>query len=606
MPRFLLVLTFAALSMPLAAAPVLLPDASANPALFDLPVGAVARLALPGGRSFDVEVEAPLRHASGNVSFRGRIAAAGVDGYTVTITRNPAGFVFGTLFTPAGEFRLAPKLARVTPVRGVQRRDTVAHFPTARGDAVLPSAKSHTETSEFNLLIRYDFSVRGAMDEAAWETYLDNLMATTNAAYANSGTRVRFERVADQPDTTTRTSVDNEDALTEFRSANAEEWRYDLGAHFVTLLRPHRAGDTCGAAHIPACGDDAACYGEELGYSVVAVGPECSGLALAHQLGHNLGAAHEPAEGQDGAYPYAHAHIAGTASTVMAFNTPAANLVAQFSDPTVSTCGGAACGVDEVSDNVRTILQTRHHAPRWFTDRSLEIVSAPEQVLSGDDFTLAFEWFGVIGTRFDIELYRDGTLEATLADGQAMLSGVRSVQIPEDLPPAAYTVRVTSMNEPSLHDEAPLTVVAPPEMSEVAFTTEQVVATGSSASITVHRTGSLEGEASVEYTPLGGAATVGVNYAPFGGTLNWAAGDGSAKTITVTGLHAAESGNDLAIIVVLRNPTGDAEVGDLGTASIIIPGRAGEAGGGGGGAFGWAALLSLLLLRGARRQAARV
>ena len=484
-------------------------------------------------------------------------------------------------------------------------RDTITHYPAGRGEAVVPTEKAHAGTSVFNVLVRYKPDVRGVMDDAAWDAYLADLLDATNAAYADSGTKVRFEFVADQPDTSTPAFLDNLEALDAFRSANTEKWRYDLDAHFVTLLRPHSTGDTCGAAHVPACGDDAACYGEELAYSVVAVGPECSELALAHQLGHNLGAAHEPADGQDGAYPWSHAHIAGAVSTVMAFDTPAANIVAQFSDPTVSTCGGAPCGVDDESDNVRTILQTRHQPPRWFTDRSLEILSNPFEVLPGDSFTLAFDWFGVIGARFDIELFLDGTLAQTLVDGQAVISGVRSIQLSEELAPGEYSLRVTSVNEPSLSDEVLLTVVAPPELSEVAFTTERVVADGSSASITVHRTGSLEGEASIDYLPLGGAATVGLNYDPFGGTFTWGPGDGSAKTITVTGLRAAQSGNDLAIVIVLRNPSGDAEVGNPASANIIIPGRVGEEGGGGGGAFGWAALFALLLARGLRGRFAR-
>ena len=484
-------------------------------------------------------------------------------------------------------------------------RDTIIHYPAGRGETVAPAAKAHAETSVFKLLVRYKHEVRGTMDDAAWDAYLAGLLATTNAAYANSGAKVQFEIAADQPDSSTRAFLDNLQALEEFRNANAEEWRYDLGAHFVTLLRPHVSGDTCGTAFVPACGDDAACYGEELGYSVVAIGPECSGLALAHQLGHNLGAAHEPADGQDGAYPYSHAHITGGASTVMSYNTTAASIIAQFSDPNVSTCGGAACGVAEVSDNVRTILQTRHHAPRWFTARSLTITDAPTQALPGDDFTLSFEWFGVIGATFDVELFRDGTLVETLVDSQAVMSGVRSIQLPEDLAPAEYRLRVTSVNEPSLSDEEPLTIVAPPEVSEIAFTTDRVVASGSTVTVTVQRTGPLDEAVSVEYTPLGGAATVGINYDSFGGTLNWAAGDGSAKTITVTGLRAAQSGNDLAIIIVLRNPSGNAAVGELASASVIIPGRVGEEGGGGGGALGWAALFALLLLRGARGRLAR-
>ena len=60
-----------------------------------------------------------------------------------------------------------------------------------------------------------------------------------------------------------------------------------------------------------------------------------------------------------------------------------------------------------------------------------------------------------------------------------------------------------------------------------------VAASAASAVVTVNRLGTSQGEASVSYTTVNGTATAGADYVSTSGTLTWADGDSTARTIVV-------------------------------------------------------------------------
>ena len=67
------------------------------------------------------------------------------------------------------------------------------------------------------------------------------------------------------------------------------------------------------------------------------------------------------------------------------------------------------------------------------------------------------------------------------------------------------------------------------------FATNYTVSeTGVQVTISVTRTGGTSGAASVHYATVNGSATPGQDYTAKSGTLSWAAGDGAAKTFTVS------------------------------------------------------------------------
>lgn len=604
-PTQIAVVLFLALAIaPAFATPIFESPGVFNPAVLKLPAGASTRLTLPDGAEFDVLVEPRKQHASGNVTWRGRITGVERDGHVVIITGSEEAGLFGTLLTPSGEFRLSPgagawnevSWAKSTPVAPLVP-DAFPGAPRRAGFTTVVQ-KDHAATTELNVLVRYTENTRGTMTTAQWTAYLDNLFATANEAFVQSGTMIELKLAAHQlmPVNTTLTNEAALDALSS--SSGTEDWRFTLGAHFVTLLRAYQPSHgSCGAARLPVCGDDAQCYDEEYGYSVVSVGPSCSDLMFAHQIAHNLGAAHEPGLGQTGTYAYAHAHLLDdNEGTVMAWSG-ADTLVARFSDPALD-CGGEPCGVDGVSDNARTLEQTRHYITRWFTDQSMAFVDPPGELTRDASTDIEFDWFGVLGTRFDIGLYRNGTLVATLATDESIPTGVKSVHIPASLNAGpGYTLRVTASNLPAVSAETPVSLGDLAPASIFSFASPQVTASGGTATLTVQRTGVTSVAAEVDYATMGGSAHSGINYAPTSGTLTWAAGDTSPRTITITNIRAAESGNAVSILVVLDNPSDGARLGTPAIGEVVIPGKAG--GGGGGGTFGvgtLALLLSLLWL----------
>ncbi len=600
--NIIVVLTVALATTPAFAVPIFESPNAINPAVFDLPEGAVTRLTLPDGATYDVVVQPRKQHASGNVTWRGRITGAGRDGYVVMLTGNESAGVFGTLLTPQGEFHLSPgdgawnavAWAKTAPVT----QALVDTRPSAqrRTGPMRAIEKDHTDPTVLNVLVRYTEDTRAGMTSAEWTAYLDNLFATANEAFVESGTMIELNLVAHQL-TQISDSVDNETALNFLQlPSDTEDWRYSLDAHFVTLLRPYQTSHgSCGAARLPVCGDDAQCYDEAFGYSVVSVGDECSDLMLAHQIGHNLGAAHEPGEGQSGTYAYAHAHLLDDdEGTVMAW-AGADTLVARFSDPALD-CDGEPCGVNGVSDNARTLEQTRHYIARWLTDQSIEFIDPPTEFTRDATADIAFDWFGVLGTHFDIGLYRNGTRVAALATDESMPTGEMTVHIPASLDAGpGYQLRVSSANLPDVFVETPVSLGDLAPASIFSFSSPQITASGATATLTVQRTGLTNVAVEVDYATMGGSAHSGVNYTPVSGTLTWAAGDTTPRTITITNIRAAESGNAVSILVVLNNPSDGARLGTPAIGEVVIPGKAGG-GSGGGGAFGIGALVVLLSL----------
>jgi hypothetical protein len=99
---------------------------------------------------------------------------------------------------------------------------------------------------------------------------------------------------------------------------------------------------------------------------------------------------------------------------------------------------------------------------------------------------------------------------------------------------------------------------------------------GGTATITVTRTGGSLGAASVQFSnPAGGTATggasctAGVDYVTPSGTLNWADGDGTSKTFTVTICNDNTFEGNETVNLSLSNVTG-ATLGSQTTATLTI------------------------------------
>ena len=118
----------------------------------------------------------------------------------------------------------------------------------------------------------------------------------------------------------------------------------------------------------------------------------------------------------------------------------------------------------------------------------------------------------------------------------------------------------------------------------------------------VSRSGEAGGAVSVDFATSSGSATAGSDFASASGTLTWADGDTSVKTITVNTQNDTTDESDETFTVTLSNPTGGAALGANSQATVTIvdddtpaaaPPPEPSSGSSGGGSMGF---LSLLLL----------
>ncbi len=94
--------------------------------------------------------------------------------------------------------------------------------------------------------------------------------------------------------------------------------------------------------------------------------------------------------------------------------------------------------------------------------------------------------------------------------------------------------------------------------------------TAGTASIRVQRNGGSAGAVSVDYATSDGTATAGVDYAPASGTLAWAAGDVSERTLLVSLLDDVLAESAETITLTLSNSSGGATLDGVGSTDFTI------------------------------------
>jgi len=95
-----------------------------------------------------------------------------------------------------------------------------------------------------------------------------------------------------------------------------------------------------------------------------------------------------------------------------------------------------------------------------------------------------------------------------------------------------------------------------------------------SVALTVLRVGSADAAVSVDYSTVDGTAIAGNDYTATSGTLQWAAGDSSSKTIVVQVSSATLFTGNKSFTVALTDPSATAQIASPDTAVVIISGNA--------------------------------
>jgi uncharacterized delta-60 repeat protein len=128
------------------------------------------------------------------------------------------------------------------------------------------------------------------------------------------------------------------------------------------------------------------------------------------------------------------------------------------------------------------------------------------------------------------------------------------------LDPAATDTVVTIFD-----DDLPL---IPGTLSVIGPTAVDEFATG--VTYNISRSGGVDGNVTVDYATVAGTATEGADYGARGGTLSWASGDGSPRSVTVPIVNDTVDEPNETFALSLSNPTGGATLGTASAATLIV------------------------------------
>jgi hypothetical protein len=344
---------------------------------------------LPDGRHYPVALESQRFDPGGQWTVVGRVQTR-IGAQAMVLTFGPDA-VFGVLPRPDGS------LLQITTTRGKTgiadaggllppgSKGTLATEPDyliasthGTGNQAVPAPaldaqplddSSDVEIAVLGLYTDDLVQLRGSV--AAAETEVTNLFAITNQSHLDSGTGVRtkvvaLRQVTIDPGASNHTALY---AITDNTVAGVDlhQLRDDLAADLTALVRPYQdTHGSCGVAWLVGDGrsPQSIPFLDRYGVSVSNVAP-CGPYVLPHELGHNMGSAHDretqsiSGHLQYGAYQYSFGY---RQDGPPAFATIMAYAVGQpwlgyFSTPVSNACG-AACGVADRADNVRSLKTT--------------------------------------------------------------------------------------------------------------------------------------------------------------------------------------------------------------------------------------------------------
>jgi hypothetical protein len=376
------------------------------------------QLVTPAGESLAIEYDRHVEHASGDWSWVGHIAGHpeaqtiltfGRDAVFGTIaqtgkrslrltTRNGASWLVET--DPSKLVGIASTGANPRKrdhLSTPKFRAPFAFAPSLSPQPAATTAVAAMAATTIDVVVGYTTGFSSAQGgNSAAVTRVNHLATVTNEAYTNSQVngRIRIvhamsvnytdnstnqgtlERLTGY-DVTNQTFTPPDSAFNALRSA-----RDQYGADLVALVRQFRdpEQDGCGIAWLIGGGKSGVVNGDDyFGYAVISDGVDeneddgqtyfCREESFAHELAHNMGSAHDrdAAEGDDGvlddpddygAFDYSFglktSATAGNFYTIMAYGDQGQQDFRVFSNPSIMTCDGRACGTTS-ANNARSL-----------------------------------------------------------------------------------------------------------------------------------------------------------------------------------------------------------------------------------------------------------
>lgn len=365
-------------------------------------------VATPDGEPVRIKYERHEEQADGNWTWIGRNA----DGSSAVLTFGEKA-VFGMISRGDDYYRVRTDRTGAWVVEtdrsllaanGGRREDGQDFLLPPEASALTAAAARHLSkagpadggaqtkaTALVDILIGFSSGVASAYgSQAAATTFVTNLVAITNDAYARSGVTMRLRAVHAMQVNYADTS-DNQDALQQLTGYDADTQqpitpnsafnalraaRDEYGADLVAFVRRYREPeqDGCGIAWLLGMNQSGISASDDagFGYAVVSDGEDrdegdgntyfCSDYSLAHELGHLMGQAHDTDNADDGGahtYSYGYREASPTGfHTIMAYPAGTAQVeIANFANPLV-TAWGRPTGIANEADNVLSMNQT--------------------------------------------------------------------------------------------------------------------------------------------------------------------------------------------------------------------------------------------------------
>jgi Calx-beta domain len=147
-----------------------------------------------------------------------------------------------------------------------------------------------------------------------------------------------------------------------------------------------------------------------------------------------------------------------------------------------------------------------------------------------------------------------------------------------------FTMQLTNASGAAIAGPSSATVTiagdASPPVGSVQLSASSFVVAqnGGSVALKVTRLGGSSGAVSVAYATANGTAVAGTNFTATSGTMNWATGDASSKTISVPISNATPFSGSKTFTVALSGPAGGATIASPGSATVSISGDAATSG----------------------------
>ena len=566
--------------------PAVLKDAASpihrpSPAALKNPASRLA-LGLFADRNLSAVIERTDYLPGGRFSARGVVE--GVPGSLVLITGNDEALA-ATVQTPGADIAQivfagdgAYQISELDPIESTTCGAVSAPKPVGGDGGAVPVPAGDASTT-IDVMVLYTADARvGAGGTAGIQSQIDLAIAEANTCYSNSGINATLNLVYRGEVSYTETSDANTDltrlqAPSDGKLDNVQTLRTQYGADLVCLV-VEGMNTYAGLGYIMS---PVSTNFVNYGYSVVKRQYLTGAYTFPHELGHNLGCNHDRDNAQgSGSQTYSYGYRFDVSSTtyrtVMAY-APGTR-IPYFSNPAVNYLGaatGIATGQTNEANNALSISNSVATVAAFFDNATIinfttNAVSVAE---NAGNVTLTLERTGTLTNACSIKVTTvagtakantDYTTTSTTVSFAANETN-KTVNIPiiNDTSAEAneaFTVTLTTPVDAVAGANTPLTVTIAEDdvVIAIASATYSVLESATNVVLSLTRTGTTNGTASVNYATTAITATSDSDYTNSTGTVSFSAGVTNG-TITVPIINDSAIEASETFRVSLASPT---------------------------------------------------